>query len=159
MAQKLRLRIGEYEMEAEGEDSFIERHLQEFLRQIPAGPKPDAKAPDAAPKKGVQSASMKGYSAAEFYKQKRPDGGTKSLAVLGKFLHDSEGREEFTRADIKALCGQIRIKDIHSQYYTLALKQGWMRETEKGFAITLSGDELVEKMAGVTHPVSVGSQG
>jgi hypothetical protein len=157
MTQKLRLKIGEYEMEAEGEDSFIERHRQEFFRQIPAGPKPGAgDVPTTAPKKGVQSAGMKGYSAAEFYKQKRPDGGTKSLIVLGKYLHDSSSREEFSRADIKTLCGQIRIKDIHSQYYTLALKQGWMRETEKGFAITLSGDELVEKMGNAPHPASLG---
>lgn len=149
MTQKLRLRIGEDEIEVEGELAFIEKHVAEFFARTPRTGVGDAGSaePNLTKRSVKGEASGKGYSAAEFYKQKRPDGGTKSLIVLGRYLHESRGQENFTRAEIKALCSEIRIKDIHSQYYTLALKQGWMRETENGFAVTISGDELVDGMS------------
>jgi hypothetical protein len=160
MSQKLRLKIGECEIEAEGEDSFIEKHVTVFFERI--GASPETRGPSAAVqiRKSAQAAGSKTYSAAEFYRQKRPDGGTQSLVVLGKYLQEFREKQEFARKDINALCSEIRIKDIHPEYYTLALKQGLLKKMNKGFAVTLSGDEVVDRMIGSApaHSTAAGEQ-
>lgn len=146
--EKLRLRVGDYELEVEGESAFIEKHLAAFDERI-ANFSAKKGTSNETPRKTVQRADERGLSPAEFYKQKRPDGGTQTLTVLASFLRDHRGQATFKRGDITAICEEVRIKPIHGQYYTLAVKQGYLMEANGGFSVTLTGDELVDGMGDI----------
>jgi hypothetical protein len=146
--EKLRLKIGDHELEVEGEQSFIEKHLAAFDQRI-AGLAVKKATVREEFKRSVQGVEGRTLSPAEFYKQKRPDGGTKTLVVLGSFLRDYRKQATFKRGDINALCEEVRIKHIHGQYYTLAVQQGLLMEADGGFTVTLTGDELVDGLGDV----------
>jgi hypothetical protein len=153
--EKLRLKIGDYELEVEGEQAFIEKQLAAFDQRI-AVLTPKKEPLSEAPRKTAQRTDGRSLSPAEFYKQKRPDGGTKTLVVLGSYLRDYRGQSAFRRSDINAICEEVRIKHIHGQYYTLAVQQGLLMEAEGGFSVTLTGDELVDGMDNL-HAAAVAS--
>jgi hypothetical protein len=153
--EKLRLKIRDCELEVEGEQTFIEKHLAAFDERI-ASLYPKKEIFSEMPRKDVQRTDGRSLSPAEFYKQKRPDGGTQALTALASFLRDYRGQAIFKRGDIGALCEEVRIKPVHGQYYTLAVKQGLIMETNGGFSVTLTGDELVERM-GDTQAAAVAS--
>jgi len=155
--EKLRLKVGDYELEVEGEQAFIEKHLAAFDQRIAsfvAGKEQFGE----TPRKTVQRTDNRSLSPAEFYKQKRPDGGTKTLVVLGSYLRDYRGQATFRRSDINTICEEVRIKHIHAQYYTLAVQQGLLMEAEGGgLSVTLTGDELVERMGRGSEGQAVGA--
>jgi hypothetical protein len=155
--EKLRLRVGEYELEVEGEQAFIEKHLAAFDQRITGALGGKDQLAQSIQKKTPQRVESRVLSPAEFYKQKRPDGGTKTLVVLGTYLRDQRSQANFRRADINSLCEEVRIKHVHPQYYTLAVKQGLLMGTENGFSITLTGDELVERMGQMEERRAVGA--
>jgi hypothetical protein len=145
MSLSVRWRLGENEIEVVGDENFIEKHLSRFEAKL-------AETLQAAKTKHAQVAMgsagfSESLSPAEFYRKLRPKGGLESLIVLGKYLHDFKKQSNFSKADIRAMAGEIRIKEIHPQYYTLALQRGLFRELDGGLAVTLSGDELLSKMA------------
>ena len=143
--ERLRLKVGDYELEVEGEQAFIDKHLAAFERRIADLPTKKESLGEVS-RKTVQRTDGRSLSPAEFYKQKRPDGGTKTLVVLASYLRDHRGQATFKRSDINTLCEEVRIKHIHGQYYTLAVQQGLLMEANGGFNVTLTGDELVNGM-------------
>lgn len=143
--ERLRLKVGDCELEVEGEQAFIEKHVVAFEERIAAASAKKETLNNAL-RKNVQRTDGRSLSPAEFYKQKRPDGGTKTLVVLASYLRDCRGQASFKRGDINALCEEVRIKHIHGQYYTLAVQQGLLMEADGGFTVTLTGDELVGGM-------------
>jgi hypothetical protein len=144
----VRWKLGNYEIEVAGEEEFIEKHLSRFeskigtlseksVMQSGGGNNRQAEAPvtlagDLAP--------------AEFLRKVAPNGGVATLITLGKYLHDFRKKSEFTRGDIRTLSAEVRIKDIHSQYYSLALQRGLLREVGSAFAVTMSGDDTVQQL-------------
>jgi hypothetical protein len=153
--ERLRLKIGDCELEVEGEQAFIDKHLAGFEQRI-TGLSSKKESLDPAPRKAVQATDGRRLSPAEFYKRKRPDGGTKTLVVLASYLRDHRGQANFKRSDISALCEEVRIKPIHGQYYTLAVQQGLLMEVDGGLTVTLTGDELVEGMGDVQVAAAAG---
>lgn len=147
MQTSVRWRLGENEIEVVGDEAFIEKHLSRFeskLGEVVASREMNsgrALQPPSMPKMNEN------LSPAEFYRKLRPKGGVESLITLGKYVHDFRKQPNFSKADIRALAGEIRIKEIHPQYYSLALQRGLLRELEGGLAVTLSGDELIERLA------------
>ena len=57
-------------------------------------------------------------------------------------------KPEFTRADVNALTSQAKFsKDIHSQYFTNAVKQGLLRMHDGGkYSLTLSAEEILSAL-------------
>jgi hypothetical protein len=145
MPQSVRWRFGENEIEVVGDEGFIEKHLTRFEAKL-------GEDLQATKVRQPREASALGnldenLSPAEFYRKLRPKGGVESLIVVGKYLHDFKKQANFSKADIRAMAGEIRIKEIHPQYYTLALQRGLLRELDGGLVVTLSGDELARKLA------------
>jgi hypothetical protein len=144
MPLSVRWRFGGNEIEVVGDESFIEKHLARFEAKLGE----ELEASKARPREASVFGNLgENLSPAEFYRKLRPKGGVESLIVVGKYLHDFKKQPNFSKADIRAIAGEIRIKEIHPQYYTLALQRGLIRELDGGLAVTLSGDELARKLA------------
>jgi hypothetical protein len=145
MAQRVRWKLGENEVEVEGSDRFIEKQLKRFFDKIgvthQVTPSSSLRRLATAPKPGKTPAP------AEYYRLKRPEGGTEILLILGKYLEDHRSQGQFTRKEINKLAAEARIKDVHSQYFIYAVKQGLLRTAGKGsYALTISGEDAVSAM-------------
>src|SRR5439155_5384666 len=121
---RIRIRLGENEIELEGADDFIRKHLEQFYARIgtsaPASQRPALRDQLLAPST-PQSKSGKEPTPAEFYKQKggKSDGVSKIL-VFGKYLEQFRNKAEFTQADINEAAKDAKLaKNIHGQYFTI----------------------------------------
>lgn len=147
MEVSVRWRFGENEVEVTGDETFVEKQLTRFESRLEELASAGAK--QKQPRGRILRADFDGdLSPAEFYRKLKPNSGVESLVVLGKYLHDFRKQPNFTKADMRAIAGETRIKEIHPQYYSLALQRGLLRELDGGLAVTLSGDELVHKLTG-----------
>jgi hypothetical protein len=146
MALRVHWKLGDFEVEVEGDDEFIEKQLKLFLERVEPGLHPVP--PADLPSKIVAAAkSTTAPAPAEYYRQKKPQGGTETLLVLAKYLNDYRSQNQFTKNQITKLANEAKIKDVHGQYFTLAVKQGLLRTAGKGnYALTISGEDAVAAM-------------
>jgi hypothetical protein len=87
-------------------------------------------------------------SPAEYVRLTNPKTGTEKLLVLGRFLEQNRGVTEFAGSEINKLASEAKSKNIHSQYYTYAVKQGLLRTVGKSkYALTISGEDVVAALA------------
>lgn len=87
---------------------------------------------------------------AEFYQQKakgKTDGISKIL-IFGKYLEEFRSISEFSRQDINDLAKEAKLaKDIHTQYFTNAVKQGLLRSHGRSrYSLTLSAESIISAM-------------
>lgn len=147
MPQRVRYKVGDHEIEVEGSGKFIKQQLKEFFARVrsPGGQRPMAA---ELPEKIAEAARKgKAPSPAEFVRAKQPRSGTEQLIVLAKYLEDYRSISEFRRSDINKIAGEAKIRDIHSQYYSMAVKQGLLRTVGTGkYSLTLSGEDAVLSM-------------
>ena len=155
MNQRLRLKIGENEIEVEGDKRFIEQHLKFFLDKYDTPRLPEQKIDAKKPVRGGEvlvDKSKKILSPAEFVRQKNPQGGREKLIVLAKYLEDYENLSEFKGKDINRVAHQAKIGKIDPSYYPLAVKQGLLNKIKHGcYQLTLTGEDAVLAM---TNPQS-----
>jgi hypothetical protein len=151
MSERFRIRMGEAELEVEGSASYIEERLQWFLgylrengvRGQPAAPMRLTPQPSAPVPEPVRASSP-----AEFIRVKRPNGGKEILLTLGYYLEHAEGRASYSQQQVNEAAGRAKQRPIHSQYFTTAVKEGFLRNgTEKGtYALTMTGEDLISSM-------------
>jgi hypothetical protein len=148
MPQRVRVKIGESEIELEGDDKFISKHLREFVDKLaPLASRKAAESRDLPASIIEASKPTSAPTPAEFLRQKKPRGGTETLLVLGKYLHDFRKVSEFSPTDVKKLSIEAKVKDIHAQYFRLAVQQGLLRTLGKRqYSLTLSGEDAVNAM-------------
>lgn len=151
MTQRVRLKMGEHEIEVEGDSKFIDKQIERFLKLRPivgaAISRPDLPSQIAAQASAPPSISARPPAPAEYFRLKKPRGGTERLLVLGRYLQEYRGKEQFTRNDIGKLSAEARVNDVHGQYFTLAIKQGLLRTVGKGtYSLTISGEDAVAAM-------------
>jgi len=145
---KIRIRHGEDEIEVEGSDSFIKKQLDSFYQRVPVLPT----GPPATLKKDIQAATDKKTpgrlpTPAEFYKAKNPRGGVSQILVFGKYLEEYRGKPEFTPQEINQIAGEAKLKNIHGQHFTNAVKQGLLRSRERGkYSLALSAEDVLAAM-------------
>jgi hypothetical protein len=147
---KIRVRHGDNEIEIDGSDAFIKKHLQDFYERIQYA---QLASPSASLKKEIEASAAKKPSTkqptpAEFYKSKNRTDGTSQILIFGKYLEDYKGKSEFTRQDINDIAKDAKIaKDIHSQYFTNAVKQGLLRNVGYGkYSLSISAEEVLSAM-------------
>ncbi len=142
---RLRIRLGENEIEVEGSDDFIKKQLEQFYGRL--GCVPASKAPlkeQILAKTHSDRVTAKAPTPAEFYKQKKKTDGVSQILIFGKYLEQYKNKTEFTRNDINAATTEAKLsKDIHAQYFTNAVKQGLLRKQGKNYSLTLSAEELL----------------
>jgi len=149
---RIRVKHGEHEIEVEGADSFVEAQLQSFYdrvseldgqsRALRAAPikhqllEPSSKAPPSKPP-----------TPAEFLKRRNKKDGLSQLLIFAKYIEEHEGKTEFGAADINRVAKEARLsKDIHPQYFTNGVKQGYLRKHGKNYSLTLSAEEVLASM-------------
>src|SRR2546428_3334154 len=148
MVGRIRVKIGDNEIEVEGEEAFVEKHLKEVLDHLDRASTSRTR---DLPAKIIQAAETEAKSKprrdltpAEYYLQVKPSTGTETLIVLAKYLEDFRGTNEFTPSDIKKIANEAKLADIHGQYFTYAMREGFLRQVSKGkYALTLSGEDAV----------------
>jgi len=151
--KKVRWKVGAFELEVEGDDAFVDSQLDRFFKIVgERGAIPDQSSQAVHLRTSPADAEAatrhaKELSPAEYIREKRPETGTEQLIVLVKYLEDNKGQNEFGKKDINKLAREAKLKDIHSQYFTYAVKQGLLRTVGTGkYAITLSGEDLVLRL-------------
>lgn len=148
MTRRVFWKIGDHEIEVEGDDAFIQKQLKLFFDTL-AGQRLQQKTTwTDLPSKIVAGAkSSKTPSPTEYFRQKDPTSGTEKLLVLGKYLDEFRGKGEFTIKDINALARESKLSKIHSQYYVNAVKQGLLRSLGRGtYGLSITGEDAVAAM-------------
>ncbi len=146
MIHRVRVKIGDCEIEVEGTPTFIKSQLTAFYQRTSfSGP---SQTSIDLPKKIAETAKKaKPASPAEYFRLKNPQSGTELLVVLAKYLEDYRSQSEFAAKEINSLAKEAKLNDIHGQYYTNAVKQGFIRQASKGrYSLTLSGEDVVAAM-------------
>lgn len=141
---RIRLRVGDNEIEVEGSDDFIKKQLEQFYARlgVPAPParglKEQLLRPTPPPKAG------KAPTPAEFYKDKGKADGVSQILIFGKYLEEFRNQPEFTPREVNAVAKEAKLaKDIHAQYFTNAVKQGLLRKQGQKYSLTLSAEEFL----------------
>jgi hypothetical protein len=142
---RIRVRHGEDEIELDGPEEFIDKHLKKFFERIGKDVSPTIKeALLKSPQKGKEEIP----APAEFYKSKGKTDGISQILIFGKYLEEYRDIPEFSRGDVNKLASEAKLaKDIHSQYFTNAVKQGLLRLQPGGkYSLTLSAEEVMASM-------------
>ena len=144
---KIRVRHQDHEIELEGSDEFIEKHLEAFYEQIS---KISTSMPSSHLKKEILEPPLKkpagkAPTPAEFYKSKGKKDGVSQILIFGKYLEEYRHVSEFSKKDINELVKDAKLpKDIHGQYFTNAVKQGLLRSHGQGkYSLTLSAESVL----------------
>lgn len=147
---KIRIRHRDHEIELEGSDEFIIKHLNEFYERIGSIP---TSAPSSKLKKDILEPSPKRVvgktpTPAEFYQSKGKSDGISQILIFGKYLEEFKNISEFSRQDINKLAKEAKLsKDIHAQYFTNAVKQGLLRSHGRSkYSLTLSAETVISAM-------------
>ena len=145
MAKRVYWKIGDQEIEVEGDNAFIKSQLKIFFDRVGAHPQGVSK--DLPSKIVAVAKSGKALSPAEYFRHKNPSGGTETLIVLGKYLDEFRNKSEFTRKDINAVAREAKLSPLHAQYYANAVKQGLLRSIGRGtYGLSITGEDAVAAM-------------
>jgi hypothetical protein len=144
---KIRLRHCDHEIELEGSNEFIEKHLASFYDHIgtmPVAPAAYLKKELELPKKP----SGKAQTPAEYYKSKGKTDGISQILIFGRYLEEYMNISEFSQQEINNVAKDAKLsKDIHGQYFTNAVKQGLLRSHGRGkYSLTLSAETALSAM-------------
>jgi hypothetical protein len=148
---KIRVRLGDNEIEVDGNEEFIQVQLDAFYRRVSAQPRQERvtivdKLLETSPSPPKVS-SGKSPTPAEYYKRHAKDDGVSQILVFGKYLEEYAGKSQFTPREVNALAKEAKLsKDIHGQYFSNAVKQGLLRKQGKVYSLTLSAEELLAQM-------------
>lgn len=144
---KIRVRHQDHEIELEGSDEFIEKHLEAFYERIG---KISTSMPSSHLKKEILEPPLrklagKAPTPAEFYQSKGKTDRISQILIFGKYLEEYRNVSEFSREDINKLVKDTKLpKDIHGQYFTNAVKQGLLRSHSRGkYSLTLSAESVL----------------
>lgn len=147
---RVRIKLGEVEIEVEGDEEFVEKHVEEFRKEMPKIakelPPKERVIPPEIQKEKVELGKL---SLAEFYKQKQPRDDIEVAIVIAYYLISFEEREEFTNQEIKEEANKLGYK-LSNPADTLKRaasgKKAYVRKIEKGkWTLTLEGRNFVEK--------------
>jgi len=148
---RIRIRLGEVEIEVEGDKEFVEKHIEEFRKEMPKIAK------ELPPKEEIISSEiqkekveLEKLSLAEFYKQKQPRDHNEIVVIFAYWLTKKKGQEEFKPKDLLSCYDEARIskpKNIsqHISYVCSGTKAYLTTGSKKGlYRLTLTGEDFVE---------------
>jgi len=146
---RIRIKVGEVEIEVEGDREFVEKHIREFKRyrlEIVRGLGEKGTISEVPNKK----LELEGLSLAEFYKQKQPKDHDENVTVFAYWLTKKENREEFHVKDIRNCYKETKVPEPKNIYRNISAVVGPIRAylvkgSRKGFyKLTRTGEEFVE---------------
>jgi hypothetical protein len=149
---KIRIKRGEVEIEVEGDKEFVEKHIEEFKKEMSKiaeelPPKEKIITPEI-PKEEVE---LEKLSLAEFYKLKQPKDNNETVVVFAYWLTKKEHKEEFKTKEISACFDAARIpKPKNITQHVLKVASGKTAYLTTGstkgyYKLTLTGEEFIKK--------------
>jgi hypothetical protein len=145
---RIKIKLGEVEIEAQGDREFVEKHIDEFKKEMPRIAKelPSKEITSEIPRERIKPEEL---SLAEFYKQKRPKDDMEVAITIAYYFTSSEKREEFTNQEIKGEANKLGYK-LSNPADTLKRaasgKKAYVRKIEKGkWTLTLEGKNFIER--------------
>ena len=146
---KIRIRHRDHEIEVEGSDEFIKKHLDDFYERIGSFPTaPSSKLKEDILELNPEKKVGKAPTPAEFYQSKGKTDGISQILIFGTYLEKYKNVSMFKRQDINELAKEAKLaKDVHAQYFTNAVKQGLLRSHGQGkYSLTLSAEKVISTM-------------
>lgn len=145
---KVRIKIENNEIEIDGSDEFISNHLSELILKLENTTKTIN--PSSIKSELVRNPyfdTSKTPTPAEYFRGRRKTDGISQILLFAKYLELYKNQSEFSRNDINQLVKEAKLpRDIHSQYYTNAVKQGLLRVHGKKYTITLTGEDYISSL-------------
>ena len=149
---RIRIKRGEVEIEVEGDKEFVEKHIEEFKKEMPKIAKElPPKEKTVIPETQKEKVELEGLSLAEFYKQKKPKDHNETVVVFAYWLTVKENKEEFRPKDIEECYSETGIKKLTNIPQTMKIlasgvKAYLIKTGKRGlYKIGMLGKELVEK--------------
>jgi len=144
----IRIKLGEVEIEAEGDKDFVEKHIEEFRKEMPRIAK-ELPSKEVTPEISRERIELGKLSIAEFYKERKPKEDIEVAVTIAYYLTTSEKKEEFTNQEIKEEANKLGYK-LSNPADTLKKaasgKKAYVRKIEKGkWTLTLEGKRFVEE--------------
>lgn len=149
---RIRIKLGEREIEAEGDKEFVEKYIEEFKKEISKIP---TELPSTekiiTPEIQKEKIELDRLSLAEFYKRKNPKHHNETVVVFAYWLKKREKKEKFTAKDINDCYEEAKISKPrnvtqHIQVVASGKKAYLTRGPGRGYyKLTLTGEEFVEK--------------
>lgn len=151
MTTKVRVKLGDNEIEIEGDKTLIDNHLKSFYDKI-YGNSSTSKSIDLKDKIYEESSSKKlskEPTPAEYYKSFGKTDGISQILIFAKYLEIYRSFSEFSQKDINNVAKDAKLsKDIHAQYFSNAVKQGLLRGHGKGkYSLTLSAEDIIKGLS------------
>lgn len=144
--KRLRLSWGQFSLELEGDEAFIERYLpvaRELLERLQACSPPESPPSRDAPSQGRRFLTLR-----EFYDLKAPKDHPEAVAVFAYWLREYEGRREFREEDIKRCYREagVRMPKRPAQAIRDAKnRRGFVASRERGtYFLSESGENFVK---------------
>ncbi len=149
---KIRIRRNEVEIEVEGDKEFVEKHIEEFKKELPKIAKESSlKEKPVVSEIPKEKLGLEKLSLAEFYKRKQPKGHNETVVVFAYWLTKERNKEEFNSKDILDCYDEARMKkpkNINQHIIKMAAgKKAYLTSgSEKGLhKLILPGEGFVEK--------------
>jgi hypothetical protein len=146
---KVRIKFENNEIEVEGTDSFIQKQLKDYFDRLGKN-NFDVTVP-IIKKNGSKPATIQSDrvpAPAEFYRKYGKDDGLSQVLIFGKYLELYCDKPEFARKDVNEISSKAKLPDIHSQYFTRAVKIGYLNSNNKLYSITSTGDKYLDGKEG-----------
>jgi|YelNatPaOPRAMG01_1025707.scaffolds.fasta_scaffold57338_3 hypothetical protein len=142
---RIRIKLGEVEIEAEGDKEFVEKAINDrknLFEKTPPAPIITSKG-EVAPKNEITSGTLK-----QFYQEKSPSGHHENIAVFAYYLKSAERKEEFTKDDINSCYTKAMVRKPKRIQTAIADTAHKYQFVEKGsqrgsWKLTSHGENLV----------------
>lgn len=149
----MRVRVGDAELEVSGRQEFVEKKINDFLREQrelqahqASGLAKTLGAHETLPS-GVQT---KGMSIGQFFRKSPPKNDVDRVLMAGYFLEKFEGMDSFTTAEIADTIRKSKNNPPGNPSDTIAknIKKGLMmsagdKDGKRAFVLTTDGEEAV----------------
>jgi len=147
---RIRIKLGEVEIEAEGDKEFVEKHIEEFKKEMPKIAKElPPKEKIITPEIQKEEVELEKLSLAEFYKEKQPRDDIEVALTIAYYLTFSQQKKEFSNQEIKQMGANLGYK-LSNPADTLKRaasgKKAYVLKIEKGkWSLTIEGENFVQK--------------
>ena len=149
---RIRIKLGEAEIEVEGDKEFVEKHIEKFKKEMPKTAKElPSEEKTVIPETQKEDVELGKLSLAEFYKMKQPKDHNETVVVFAYWLTEKENKGEFRPKDIEECYTKTGIRKPSNIPQTMKVlargdKAYLIKTGKRGlYKIGMFGKELVEK--------------
>jgi hypothetical protein len=140
---KIRIKFDNWEIEVEGNETFVEKHIEKFKKEIIPIFKEKTAFPDSDKKSKSESLSLEG-----FYRSKSPKTDKEVAVTIAYYFKHYRNKSEVKPKEIGEEAAKLghRISNPRAVLRGMTKeKKPWMRQIKRGiFEITNVGEEVVE---------------